>query len=317
MIPEGFKYVSAHFVHLASCFAIDGQLLGKRLQFRYSATWIITVTIPKLTVKGSTPSLSIPGLLDKYGVDLNEWGIVKGYQGLDRTDTVNVWIFSILVECYDTSSENRCSSDDIHQLMTQVIHALQVINPDSVRACSDSLIDTYCEVKDSVYLDSRGNHQESIMYLTMRFDDNRGKLSLKDIAIAVRNCNKSISVPYEMLDNARMNLSHKDSRSAILNCATAIEIVLKRRLTEYLNSSSAPSEVIEYILKLADGFVKEIELCKRFSIPLSDMSEIQEKVFSVRNRIIHGGFTPTKQNAENAYGLTRETLAILNVPMFE
>lgn len=37
----------------------------------------------------------------------------------------------------------------------------------------------------------------------------------------------------------------------------------------------------------------------------------------VRNRVIHGGYVPTRQEASVAYDNTRQALSVLKTPMFE
>jgi hypothetical protein len=40
-------------------------------------------------------------------------------------------------------------------------------------------------------------------------------------------------------------------------------------------------------------------------------------VYSIHNRVIHGGYVPTRQEAKVAYDNTRQALTVLKTPMFE
>ena len=309
-------FLSIHFVDFADRYAVDGYLLGKHIRIRYSDNSILSIVIPSVVNEKGYLSLSIPGLFAKYDVDLDSWGKINGYQSIEKLESIDAWISSVLVECYEFNPINRISADEIQELAIRLLHVLQVIKPEAIRTPSDDLISGICDVKTTVSLDIDGKPSPNIIICSV-IDDRTEKFSFKDLKKAILNLNKSISASYELLDNARVNLKHNDTRAAILNCATSIEITLKRKLTEYLVSSSVPSVLKDYVLERADGFSRQIEFCKRFSVSLSGMNNIQDCVINPRNRVIHGGYNPSYQEASKAYNLTRETLIALGIPMFE
>ena len=114
-----------------------------------------------------------------------------------------------------------------------------------------------------------------------------------------------------------MNLSNHDSRAAILNCATAIEVTLKRMLIDYLGSNGVPDGLRKYVLKQADGYSKQVELLKKLSIPLNGLHNVKEEVMEVRNRVIHGGYTPSYDEANKAYSCTWCAMKDFGIKMFE
>ncbi len=120
-----------------------------------------------------------------------------------------------------------------------------------------------------------------------------------------------------MLDNARINLSRHDTRSSVLHCATAIEVALKKIIIAYLDTKVTDSLLKDYVLKQADGYSKLVELCKKCSISLAGLPNVKETVVDIRNRVIHGGYVPTREGANTAYENTRQALAVLKTPMFE
>lgn len=208
-------------------------------------------------------------------------------------------------------------AQEIHEIIEKFVHALQIINPDAIRKLSDSQHDMLCEVSAAVDVEDGRIIQTEMRLSSSNFDTRRSRLSFGDIKKGIRNIDKSITAPYDMLDNARINLSRFDSRAAVLNCATAIEIMLKRKIVDYLDGSAESEVIKEYILRQADRYTKLVELCKTFSISLACMPDVKEIIMNVRNRIIHGGYVPTRQEANEAYNSTRLSLKMLNVPMFE
>ena len=163
----------------------------------------------------------------------------------------------------------------------------------------------------------RGGVFQPVSKFATLIDDRKGRLSASDILKAIKNVNKAVSVPYDMLGNAQMNMSRHDTRAAVLNCATAIEVMLKKRIIAYFDSNAVPTCLKDHVLKKADGYRKLKDLCKSLSISLAGMPNVQVDVMEIRHRVIHGGRIPTFEEANTALECTRKTLAVMKEPMFE
>ena len=148
-----------------------------------------------------------------------------------------------------------------------------------------------CEIKHSVSFTDDGRPQIEIS-ITSVIDDGKGALTMKDIKTAIKNANKTVAAPYEMLGNARMNLVRNDTRAAVLNCATSLEVMLKRKVADYFDTTKTAGELQEYVLRQVDGYAKLVDLCKKLKISLSGLSDVQDSVMKIRNRVIHGGYVP-------------------------
>ena len=296
-------------------YAIDGCLLGRNLSVHYSEHCFLTIVFPSILHNGSFPYLGIEGLLDKYGADQDDWGKVNSYQDLQKLDTIDAWISSVLVECYTEGNTPGLSSLEVQKISKQMLHALQVIRPEAIRIPNDEWPNVICEVKTSVAI-GEGKPRVEIL-LTSVIDDRTGKISFQDVKQAIRNVNKAITAPFEMLDNSRQNVSLHDTRAAVLNCATSIEVMLKKRISEYLDNSSTIEPIKDYVMRQADGYSKLAGLSKRFGLSLDRMPSVQDVVFKVRDRVIHGGYVPSYEEANNAYDCTRAALLALGIPMFE
>ena len=173
-----------------------------------------------------------------------------------------------------------------------------------------------CDISSEVML-RLGERPQPEIHVSFSLDDPKGYVSFADIKQAIRNYDKPVSVSYEMLDNARVNLSRKDTRSAVLHCATAIELVLKKLIIAYLDTTVSDNSLKDFVLRQADGYSRLVELCKRCLISLAGLPNVKETVIDIRNRVIHGGYVPSRQEATKAYEDTRQALAVLKTPMFE
>jgi len=316
-IKEDYKQSIAHFIELEDRYAIDARLLGRCIRINISDDCFLCITIPSLVVKNGFPEIEIPGIMEKYKADLDEWGCVKSYETLDNPDRMNVWISAVLVECFGKNSSNLLKSGIIQAEAEKVLHSLQVINPDAIRTPSDAHKNELCKVKMSVSLSEEGKMLVELEPFTAILGDRRGKISIADIRSAFHNANNPVSAPYEMLNNARINFAHHDTRATVLNCATAIEVMLKRKISIYFNENNIPQRLKDYILKKTDGFDKLTKLCKQININLVGKSNVEDNVVIVRNRVIHGGYVPSNEEAKAAYDNTRDMLKVMCVPMFE
>ena len=235
---------------------------------------------------------------------------------IDNQERMNVWISAVLIECFCDNNDSLPNSDIIQTEAKKVLHSLQIINPFAIRVPSDIQENELCKVMSSTkYVN--GKAMIELKLPPVLIDDSGGRLSIADIKKAFHNANNSISAPYEMLNNARINLDYHDTRATVLNCATAVEVMLQKIVYSYLDKNNIPQELKNYVLRQADGFYKLITLCKKLNVDLTRMPNVKEVVMKIRNRVIHGGYVPSKEEEQKAYSITMEALKVMNVPMFE
>lgn len=306
----------AFYVNLSDMFAIEGRMLGKRISFRPSDECVLTIVIPTIVRKGDLLTMSVPDALDKYGIDCDNWGMWNRYTPNNDVKTFVACVSSIIVEIAGNNMDAMPTSSEIHSKGNDVIHALQIINPDAVRMYSNKTSVDLCEISAEVVVGADGKAQPEI-HVPFSIDKKEGRLTFVNVKHAIKNVNKPVTMPYEMLNHARVNLSRYDTRSAVLHCATAIEVVFKKLVITRLDAIVADESLKEFVLKQADGYTKLVELCKKCSISLAGLPNVKETVINVRNRVIHGGYVPTRQEAKVAYDNTRQTLSVLKTPMFE
>ena len=312
-----YKQKSAHIIELEDRYAVEECLLGKHFTMRISNNCALEVIIPTIIKKGRFDEIGIPGMLDKYGCDIENWGKIDNYVTLNDVTTVNACVSAVLVICYTKNGEAGLRAGVIKNNARKVLHTLHVMNPHVIRTNSDTVSNDLCEINVSVMIKEDGKPQAELTMPAMLIDDRGARLGFADIKESIRNYDKTVSASYEMLDNARVNLSHYDTRAAVLNCATAIEVALKKMLVGYLESNSVPEKLSKYVMKQADGYSKQVELLKKLSIPLKGLSDVKEQVMDVRNRVIHGGYIPSLTEAHKSYACTQVALKDFEAKMFE
>lgn len=315
MTPTQFIFKSAYIVEFADRYAIDGYLLGKNIVISESDDMTVSISFPSIIKdKDGYMDLRMPKLYDSYGIGLDCWGKINGYEDIDKPSSIDAWISAVSVECF--SSKPFDDSVGIQRFGRKFLHALQIINPSSIRILNDDQPNVICKVALSAYTGESGKPKLGLTHTSV-IDDSIGQLSISDINLGIMNLSKNISVPFELLDNARINLSHHDTRATVLNSATAIEIVLKTIITKYLDKINVPGPIKKHVLNKVDGYSNLVDLCKKFSLPYKGEHNLQKTVIDIRNRVIHGGYVPEYKEASRAYNETRSTLMALDIPMFE
>lgn len=312
-----YKQKSVHIVELENRYAVAERLLGKHFTMQVSDNCALEIVIPTIIKKYGFDEVGIPNMLPQYGVDIEKWGKIDNYVTINDVEAINASISAILIICYTRNGAEGLYSGTIQNMARKVLHALHVFNPHVIRINADTAPNDLCEINVSAVIKEDGKRQDEIRMQPMLIDDRALRLSFSDIKRAIKSYNKTVAVPFEMLDNARMNLSNHDTRAAVLNCATAIEVTLKKILIDYLENNNVPESLSKYVLKQADGYSKQVELLKKLSIHLKGVSNVKVQIMDVRNRVIHGGYIPSHAEAHQSYSCTWEALANLGVKMFE
>ena len=300
---------------LAERYAIDGSLLGKRFVVNHRDV-CLAIRIPSVIRRGEFPLLGIPGLFDKYGIDVDDWGTINGYENLCQPETIDAWISCVFVVCQTNNPVLLFGPSVIQDMARKVVHALQILNPDAIRNPSNEAPNVLCQVRNSVSFNEDGNPLIEVD-ISSEIDDSVGRITLSDIKKSFNNAGRTVTASYELLDNARENLFRHDSRATVLNCATAIEIALKQKVSAFFASNHTAPELQSYLFKQADGYSKLVGLCRAIGIPIAGLPSVDETVIKIRNRVIHGGYTPSYDEAKTAYMDTRSSMAILGILMFE
>ena len=135
--------------------------------------------------------------------------------------------------------------------------------------------------------------------ITIRFDKSISKkwIELGGILNAIRYINDEVSLPLQLFDYALDSKSALDYRVCVIYCAALIEILLKRDLEKQIEKSVSMVELRNKIIKEANSYTKIMEYLKCFS---SGPTLNSDELFKKRNRIMHGGYSPTEVDAQNS-----------------
>lgn len=151
---DGYKYRCAHFVDFADRYAIEEDLLGKRITFRFEGVRI-SIIMPSVHTTNGYPELGVSGLKDDYGIGEVEWGKVNSYNHINNLHPLDAWISKVLVECI-SNDPKKVKASWIAEKSKRVVYALQIINPEAIRVLSDEVPNEMCDIKYSVEFDERG-----------------------------------------------------------------------------------------------------------------------------------------------------------------
>ena len=89
---------------------------------------------------------------------------------------------------------------------------------------------------------------------------------------------------------------------------------MKRSLIRGISKNVQNQKLANKLIKEADRYTKIKILLKELSMePPIDA----ECVFKIRNKIIHGGYPSSKEDALTSLKIAREMIAHYNVPLFE
>lgn len=328
MNEQDFQYKGFSLVSFEDRYAIDYLLIGKRFSCYISGSCWVEICFPLLKIKGDPktehmcPFLTSPFSFEEIGVDLDNWGKVNGSLFDSRGNKFyHVWINAVGLFYHSNiplTDDKECRSVEnvTNKMLKGFLSALQVINPDAIRNRTDNYQEPICKHFPVCPAIGDGDYQRSI-HIAGMVDDRTGIVHEKDVKTALENSAKSLSVQYLLVTKANNDLRSNDYRGCVLNCASAIEVTIRRELERYLEDNHIPEELVAYIFGQANGYLKYIELLKKLKLPTSNNDQVTKNVMNIRNRVIHGGFTPEFKAAENCLKITRDFLRNQKVKMFE
>lgn len=326
MNEQDFPYKGFSLVSFEDRYAIDNHLIGNRFPCCISESCWVEICFPLL--KGdlkaghTCPFLTSPFSFDEIGIDLDNWGKVNGHSVDSKGNKLcQVWINALGLFYHSNiplTDDKECRSVEskTNKMLKGFLSALQVINPDALRFRTDEYHEPICEHFPVCPAVGNNDYQRTINIAAM-VDNRTGIIHEKDIKTALDNSAKSLSVQYLLVTKANNDFRSNDYRGCVLNCASAIEVTIRRELERYLEDNHIPEELVVYIFGQANGYLKYIELLKKLKLPTSNNDQIKINVMDIRNRVIHGGFTPDFKAAENCLKISREFLRNQKVKMFE
>jgi hypothetical protein len=126
---------------------------------------------------------------------------------------------------------------------------------------------------------------------------------------------ESPKLSYYFLLDANRAISESNYRKSILDSATALEVCFSDVISEELNVTG---KLKDYIFKKGDSLYKKRELLKALAIALPKTErDYQLDLESIRNKVIHSGYFPSRLEVIKGYNISKATIDDLIVNKFE
>lgn len=295
-------------ISLKQSYLLSPECLGRKISFSFSdsnitaETIIITILFPDRNPQEKT-SLKSP-VSEKFLGILSEWGKID-YSGIDSFPYIRTII--VLLKSQSTINTSECRKF-LNGHTNRILKALRCLHPYSVeRDNEDNSLVRHIAIKSS-----RLEIDLSPLYVILgRHND---LISIKDIINTIRNDSKVLSLPLQLFDRAIDNQFRLDYRACILNCATLIEILLKRDLERNIKLCVSLESLRNRITKDSNNYDK----IKGYLRDISQLPQIDaDYLFIIRNRIIHGGYTPLEKDASNVIKTAKEFIDYYHPDLYE
>lgn len=298
---------------------IDERLLGKSLLINTQKGGSYCIYFPKLAFneKDEYDLISpLPFSTTNHG--LSNWGRVLRYSKDVYGNVIDkiVAISAIWVVTY-TSEMNRVTQLGVDS--EWFIRCLHSIAPKSIILKRDDSSKLVSNHSYSYFDTNTGRSRVSglSISLTIYKDSDITKVGTKLIKTILNAYGKQVALPYDILLCAFNEYQTKNYRNTILNCAMTIEVSLKHVLRYGINRVCKKEKLTEYLIRNSDGLRKIEGMMKSIGMNILHKGDVWTNIFDLRNRIIHGGFSPTQAQALTALNLTQSTLKLYEIPYFD
>lgn len=300
---------------------LDAKLLGKFIPINLGSDTPFYICFPMLIFDRTNGNYKMISSLpfSTTDTDISNWGRLLQYS-TDKYDQVVDLLVSISAVWIVSKLSNLEWVKSLKNEAEWFIRSIHAINPAGVILGG---IDTSNLISDffySYFNKATGRSMTSGFEtsLTMYpYDYGKFKVDIKLIKTVLKAWKRKVSLPFELLLCAFQELRTNNYRNTILNCAMTIEVTLKRLLRNSLSPMSANDAITDYLIKGADGLPKIERLMKLINLPKYNFADIRTNVFDVRNKIIHGGFSPSSDQASTALKLTKSMLKDYHIAYFD
>lgn len=296
---------------------VSYKLLGRRLPIEIDGIKGY-ILLPKFHTDGTSfPSLCIP--YDK-GTNIGRWGSVSYVQGPDMVKHWHPCIVAVMCVLSEEIDDSRAGivNQQIENYIDRCVKCIAGLNPDAIDWTyrnEEKFVDPTC-----VWA-SCGDEYKWVPTITetviVRTEYNEVEFST--IKYILENITKTISLPYELLINVKKDILNHQYKEAVLFSAIIIEKTLKDEVVNYLGLHNTEEKITEYISSNIDGFQKIRKAIKKLEIA-SDNTELHRigaGTIHIRNRVMHGGYPPSKEEALQAYKDARYIIDYYKVKLFE
>ena len=297
---------------------VSSRLLGKKIPIKIDDVEGY-ILMPKLHAYNTA---SIPSLINPYykDADIDSWGSVT-LSGWGRDMIVHPCIKAVMCVLLTDLHDNQSSyfNQQIENYISKFIKCIAGINPELIEWSSRNEESFVAPISlwANCGEDSEWIPTISIPFRSLRFQYNELEFPcIKDI---LRNIEAPISLQCELLINVKKCILDHKYRETILFSATIIEKTLRDEVVDYLVQNKTEKIITKYIISNIDGFQKIRKAIDDLGISSDKtrLNQIAKGSIYIRNRVIHGGYHPLKEEALKAYEDARYIIDYYKVNLFE
>lgn len=295
---------------------VSSRLLGKKIPIKINNIEGY-ILMPKLQVGGST----IPSLINPHyvGADINSWGSIS-ISGKGANMIIHPCVKAVMCVLSTALDSNQSLSfkQQLENYISKFIKCIAGINPELIEWSSrneESFVDPIslwanCG-EDSKWIPTIS----ASISLRLQYNE----LEFPCIKNILRNIQASISLQYELLINIKKDILNHKYREAILFSATIIEKTLRDEVIDYLVQSRTEEMITKYVISNIDGFQKIRKAIDDLGISSDKtrLNQIAKGSICIRNKVIHGGYHPSQEEALKAYEDARYIIDYYKVKLFE
>lgn len=253
---------------------------------------------------------------EKVGSDCDSsyWGDVACYKGPNYIPVLRIRALTI-----DVLSEQYLNTDKIQLLeiylgkaVDRAISVLMIKDKSCILANNDSSKFANVSKVESAYLQENGSLISGMINLYSDIGDNMIDHNL--LYELCRNAGNELSIQYQMLSEIKEYLSKNDYRSCILHASTIVETTLLQQVDTYIDSFSS-NVISDFVHQKISGY-HSYDFFYRHNIIQKYNDKNINETMKIRNKVIHEGLKPTREQAENAYNAIIGFLEFYKIPIF-
>lgn len=279
-------------------YVFSSDCIGRRFSFSFSDVSLSSEKV-KCTIlfpcKDSVNQFLLKSPIPEISLGVHyDWGKVN-YSEPDYVPHVNGVI--VILRSEGELVDIKCG-EYVNHYANQVLRRLRCNYPYAVDR--DSILYPY--TKKTIVNSGRGVFAGTIH---IHFDTGKSKkwIEFSSVLNAIKHISEEVPLPLQLYDYALDSERALDYRVCVLNCAILIEILMKRDLEKQIDKYVTSEGLKERIIKRANGYSKIIDYMKEYSIaPCIDAKDL----FDVRNRIMHGGFSPSAADAQKSLSIAQK-----------
>ena len=301
---------------------IDKVFLGKRIPFRLSEDIVGEILFPIFKKNHVTGDLQNQILLKDFGFELgNNFGEVA----FNNNEASHPFIFklnSMAFFLYSSISVDHNHYQEIKdKILEKIEHfwdVIKIISPHVVNKNLPAINSEYILEFQMIGTNSDKSNIGAFYLDPIVFEicPRENMFNPEAFFFALKNSEKKISLQYILKKQVLYYSNNEDYRGAILNYATIIEITLKDEIKKILKDKNEKG-TIDYLIKNSDSLTKLSRVFNELHLGKIKLYKAIEKIMNIRNKTIHGRYSPTKEEFNESTITINIFLKEYNVPLFE